>query len=254
MNNNSLLHAAGLVLMVIIWIVLAVFLRNIQGKPFPYPWEAVMAIIHPGEASASIYLHMGASILRWGAGFGIAAILGCFMGIAMALSPKTGEIFSPLVHTLQLIPGLAWIPISLILFGLGNTATIFMIAVTAVSPVIINTRAGIREIDKSLIRAAKMMELSSYRTFFQVIIPGAAPSIVGGLRIASANGFRVLISAEMVVGTGIGLGYSLLQARWNLDYEAAFGTVIMIALIGLIFEKLVFYPLELMVRNRRGMA
>jgi len=126
--------------------------------------------------------------------------------------------------------------------------------VTAISPVIINTRAGIREIDKSLIRAAKMMELSSIRTFFRVIIPGAAPSIVSGLRIASANGFRVLISAEMVVGTGVGLGYSLLQARWNLDYRAAFGTVILIAIVGLSFEKLVFYPLEMKVRSRRGIV
>ena len=219
-----------------------------QGKPFPYPWEAAATLF-----STDILLHTAASLLRWGTGFGIAVAAGVLIGILMALKPLLGELLYPIVHTLQLIPGLAWIPITLLLFGLGNQATIFMITATAIAPVILQTKTGIQLIDRSLLRAAHMMELNPLQTFFEIILPGAAPAIISGLRVSSANAFRVLISAEMVVGSGIGLGYTLMQARWNLDYTGAFGSVLLIAGIGLLFEHALFHPWEKRVLSKRGL-
>jgi ABC-type nitrate/sulfonate/bicarbonate transport system permease component len=175
------------------------------------------------------------------------------LGLVMGIFPSWGLFLNPLITALQLIPGLAWVPITLILFGLGPGATVFMIAATALSPVVINTRTGVEQIGPGLLRAAAMMELSPGRIFFRVILPGAAPSLVSGLRIGAANGFRVLISAEMVVGTGLGLGYSLYQSRWTLDYASSFAALLLIVLIGLILERLVFVPLEERVCRRRGL-
>ncbi len=234
--------------------LIGIYQRRIAGTPFPYPWEAVRAIFTTRGAAAGSFAHLGASLLRWLAGYLLAVGIGVLAGIFMALVPAIGTLLYPLVHVIQLIPGLAWVPIALILFGLGNGATIFMIAATAVAPVIINTRSGIQQINQNMLRAARMMELSTVQTFTKIILPGAAPSIVSGLRVASANGFRVLISAEMVVGSGLGLGYSLLQARWNLDYSTAFGALLLIVLTGLLFEQVLFHPLEMHVLRRRGLV
>lgn len=246
------LHGAGIILILLVWTTAAAISQYSAGKPFPFPWDAAAAIVNWGENGPSIAVHTAASLVRWSIGYSIAVSLGLAVGIAMAYVPTFGELASPAVAAVQLIPGLAWVPIALILFGLGNSATVFMIAATAIAPVIINTRAGIQQISPSLLRAARMMELSSGQVFFRVIIPGAAPSMVSGFRAASANGFRVLISAEMVVGSSLGLGYNLLQARWNLDYAAAFGALILIVIIGLIIEKSVFYPLEQRIHRRWG--
>ena len=80
--------------------------------------------------------------------------------------------------------------------------------------------------------------------FLQVLLPGSLPAILSGLRIGLGNGWRVLVAAEMIVGTGTGLGYSIIQARWTLDYTSAFACVGVICAIGLVFEQFIFNPLE----------
>jgi ABC-type nitrate/sulfonate/bicarbonate transport system permease component len=248
-SSRNLRTYAGAAGMLVLWALAALLVNTFAHKPFPYPWESAVAV----TTDPGILLHIGYSISRWAAGYLIAVMIGISTGILMAKSTVFDDLVSPLVHTLQLVPGLAWIPIALILFGIGNTSAVFMIAVTALSPVIINTRAGLLQIDPNLIRAARMMELSVTHTFLHVSLAGAAPSIISGLRTGSANAFRVLISAEMVLGSNFGLGYSLIQARWSFDYAQAFGTVIVIVLIGLVLEKLVFTPIERHISRKRGM-
>jgi len=254
-TGERFLLVAGILLIILIWTLLAFYLRQVKGRPFPYMWEAVMAIFSPSSGQENhILLHTFHSLSRWLTGYGIAVVAGISLGFATAASPRLATLLHPLIHTLQLIPGLAWVPIALILFGLGNASAIFMIAVTAFAPIVINTRSGIRHIEPNLLRAAQMMELGRIKTFSHLILPGAAPSIINGLRVASANGFRVLISAEMVLGSNLGLGYDLLQARWSFDYETAFGAVIIIVLIGLVVEKLIFSPIDDIISRKRGVA
>ncbi len=249
-QNKKEGQLSGILMILLIWILLAAYQRIALDKPFPYPWEAILALLDPSQ---NMLLHAGASLLRWGSGFILASSLGIVLGIIMGLSPVVERLFSPLVTVLQLIPGLAWIPITMIVFGLGNGATIFMITVTAIAPIIINTRSGIQQIETVLLQAAQTMELSPRRTFFRVILPGAAPSIISGLRTGAANGFRVLISAEMVVGSSLGLGYALYQSRWTLDYQAAFGALTLIIIIGLIVERVIFSSLDCHIRQKRGL-
>lgn len=242
----------GILILLAFWILLAYIEQELHGKPLPYPWQALKAILIPGQMQNSIFIHAATSLLRWGTGFALALMIGIPAGMLMGLFPRVSSILSPAVTTLQLIPGLAWIPITLILFGLGNTATIFMITATSLSAVIFNTQAGIHQLDGQLLLAARTMELSRPVILRKIIIPGSALSLINGMRVGSANGFRVLISAEMVVGSNVGLGYFLINSRWTLDYEAAFGALLVIILIGLILEKGVFARWHSHVRSRQG--
>jgi len=132
----------------------------------------------------------------------------------------------------------------MVLLQIGELSTIFMIAITAVAPIAINVLAGIKRVDIALVRAARMMGAGKKTLFFQVLVPGALPEIISGLRIGLGSGWRVLVAAEMVVGTGTGLGYSIIQSRWTMDYTSSFACIIVICAIGLFFEQAIFKPLE----------
>ncbi len=251
-KRESLEKGSGYLLILLVWLGLAIYQREAAGKPFPYPWEALASIFRRNGSQVGMALHTGISMLRWSAGFLIALVSGTLWGILCGVSRIADRLLTPMLTVLQLIPGLAWIPIAMILFGIGNGATIFMIAITVFVPIAINTRGGIRGIDPLILRAVSMMELDRWQVFRCIILPGSALGLVNGLRIGAANGFRVLISAEIVVSSGFGLGYSLFQSRWSLDYASAFGVLIIIALIGLFLEKLIFLPLETSINRRRG--
>ena len=158
----------------------------------------------------------------------------------------------PLVYALQLIPGLAWIPITLLLFGLGNVSTIFMIFMLALTPIIITTSTGISNTPSDLINSAILMGASRRSLVIHVLFPSALFHIVDGMRIGLANSWRVLIAAEMIVGEGVGLGYIIIQSRWSLDYISAFVSIIIIVMIGLTFEKFLFQIIDNKLRLKYG--
>ena len=99
---------------------------------------------------------------------------------------------------LQLIPGLAWIPVAILIFGIGDQATLFMIAVTAFAPVAINVSGGVKRVDEMYIRAARMLGLNNRMLFMTVLVPGALPHILSGLRIGLGNSWRVLVRNNFV--------------------------------------------------------
>ena len=110
------------------------------------------------------------------------------------------------VYIMQMIPGLAWVPIAMLIFGLGETSTVFIILVTALPPIVINTAGGMRQVPPIYTRVARMSGRDSWALFSKVLLPGAALSIINGMRVGLANGWRVLIAAEMVVGVSVDWG------------------------------------------------
>jgi len=215
---------------------------------FPAPLQTLARLYHlaAGQplSDASIYRHMGDSLLRWLTGFCLAAGAGLLYGLTAGLFRRIEIATGQIVHLLQLIPGLAWIPIALLLFGLGEGATIFMIAMAAFPPVAVTVIAGVRHLDGTYLRAARMLGARRRDFFFRVLLPGALPAVLSGLRLGLGSSWRVLLAAEMVVGTGTGLGYAIIEARWTLDYTAAFACLTVIALIGILVEYGLFRPLE----------
>jgi ABC-type nitrate/sulfonate/bicarbonate transport system permease component len=246
------------VIVLLLWQALAVIVQQLRGVPFPTPFETINRLVGLGRGRAllefTIYQHLADSLMRWGAGFGLAMALGIIAGLLLGWSRLLERLAMPTVTVLQLIPGLAWIPVAILLFGIGERATIFMIAVTAFAPIVINTTAGVKGVDEMYLRAARMMGADDRSLFVRVLLPGSLPHLLSGLRVGLANGWRVLVAAEMIVGTGTGLGYSILQARWTLDYASSFVCLLIICAIGLIVERGIFMPLERRTVERWGLA
>jgi len=247
----------AVLIIIAVWQFVALWISHSRGITFPSPWQTsvrFLAFLGGGDLyDQSIYQHLTASLERWAMGYLLAVSIGILIGLVLGSSAVLHEICMPVVHVLQLIPGLAWIPVALLLFGLGDTSTIFMIFVMGVTPIIINTAGGIRSIPPIYIKTAQMMGGNRLLLFFCIMLPAATLSIVGGLRIGLANSWRVLIAAEMIVGAGVGLGYSIIQSRWSLDFEAAFACVMIICCVGLVVEKLVFEILEKRIMAQMGL-
>ncbi len=247
--RHNLIAILGPTLFIIIaWHLVALLITHWRGIPFPTPWLTLsrLATLLAGHplAEHSIYEHIGVSLLRWFNAFIVAAISGILFGICSARWSWLRQLTAPIPQLLLLIPGLAWIPVAILVFGIGEGATRFMIAVTAFAPIALATVNGIREVDISFTRAARMLGAGDWALFFQVLIPAALPALIGGLRIGLGNSWRVLVAAEMVVGTGSGLGFSIIESRWTLDYPSALACIVIICLIGLLFEHGLFRTLE----------
>jgi ABC-type nitrate/sulfonate/bicarbonate transport system permease component len=262
MNDRHLLARlvwvlAPLALALAAWQGLALYVQGLRGVPFPGPVETLqyMARALAGEPllGHSIYAHIVASLGRWLTGFCTGSGLAIVVALAVGGSRIVERLLMPLVYVLQLVPGLAWIPIAILLFGLGNQATIFMIIVTALAPVAVNMVAGIRSASEEHLRVARMAGAGKWDIFLHVLLPGAIPHLMSGLRVGLGNSWRVVVAAEMIVGTGTGLGYTIIQSRWTLDYTSAFVSIIFICLLGLVVEYLFFAQLERATVQRWGM-
>jgi ABC-type nitrate/sulfonate/bicarbonate transport system permease component len=248
----------GIFVFLLAWQLISMWVYQTRGITFPAPWDTLERLgdLVSGARlyDQTIYEHTLSSLTRWGMGYVSAVVLGTIIGMAMGVNPILHEIAMTPMTILQLIPGLAWIPIALLIFGLGETATIFMIFMTVLPTIAISTAGGIRTVPSIYLKSAQMMGTSRSSVFFRVLIPASSLQILDGLRIGLANGWRVLIAAEMIVGVAFGLGYVLIQARWSLDFEAAFVSILVICSIGLLIEKLLFSVIERQVRNRLGLA
>ncbi|MFY9370840.1 MAG: ABC transporter permease [bacterium] len=230
------------------WQGLALLVLLLRGISFPTPLETLLQLGRLLAGSpllgSSIYLHLGASLGRWLLAFTLAALLGMGIGILTAWLPGLDSLLTPLLVLLQPVPSLAWIPIAILLLGLGYTSTVSIIFLAAFFPIAVNTNGGIKNVNPLYIRAARMLGAKNRRLLCQVALPAALPQILSGLRIGLANGWRALIAAEMVAGTGSGLGYAIYQSRWSLDYTSAFVCISLIALIGLGAERFIFSFIE----------
>ena len=245
-------------LFLLAWQVIGEIVQAVRAVSFPMPWDTFtrgISLMAGAELDGStIYEHTLASLTRWGIGYGLAAVVGVGAGIVLGTSRILHDLSMTSIHILQLIPGLAWVPIALLLFGLGNTATIFMIFMTALPPIVIATAGAVRAVPPIYLRVAQTMGMSSWDTFRHVHLPASSLQIIDGLRIGLGNGWRVLIAAEMVVGVALGLGYTIIQSRWSLDFTGAFVSIAVICIIGLFIERFLFAAIENRVMGRLGLS
>ncbi|RLG16944.1 ABC transporter permease [Nanoarchaeota archaeon] len=247
----------SLLIIILIWETVACVTSIVRDVHFPTLLDTFMrlTILLSGEPlyGTPLYQHLIDSMSRWGVGFGLAMVVGIPLGLLLGYSSPLSDLLMPLIYVLQVIPGLAWIPIALLLFGLGTTPTIFMIFITALPPIVINTAGGVRSIARKYIKAARMLGADNLTIFYKVLIPAVTLPIINGLRIGLGNGWRVLIAAEMVVGVASGIGYSIIESRWSLDFEAAFVCLLIIACIGLIIERVMLFTLEEKIMKKQGL-
>jgi ABC-type nitrate/sulfonate/bicarbonate transport system, permease component len=252
-RRNFFYSTCALVFGLGLWQLTAVLIQATRGVPFPTPWDCFLGLMQLlGGAKFlghSIYQHITASFQRWSAGFFIALAGGMiYAGVAVCI-PWFKTITKPTVEVLQLIPGLAWVPVVILMFGLNAAATVAIITLTTFPIIAVSASMGFGSVPSSYIQVGRMCGYGLWGLFRTVYIPCALPHLLSGLRIALGSSWRVLVAAEMVVGAGNGLGYAIIQSRWTMDYVAAFVCIIIIAVIGLAIERLLLAPLERRVKR-----
>ncbi|MBV8936842.1 MAG: ABC transporter permease [Alphaproteobacteria bacterium] len=188
-------------------------------------------LISGGYLGKALY----ASLFRVVCGFALAVVVGALLGLAMARIRLVDDFFDPIVELLRPISPLALFPLAILWFGIGDGSKIFVIALAACFPVILNTFAGARSIDANLIRAARSLGASEFEIFKGVVLPASLPHIFTGIRLAWGISLIVIIAAEMV-GATVGMGYMVLEAQQTFRTERVFAGIFVIGAIGFVTD------------------
>jgi NitT/TauT family transport system permease protein len=222
------------------------------AKLFPSLVEVGAAFWHL-TANGILPHHALDTILRLLAGFALAAVIGVAIGILMGRSRRAEDICLPLVSIMAPIPGIAWAPLFLLWFGLGNRPAMLLVAFVSAFPIIFNTWTGVKAVKEIWVRSAQAMGADDRRLFGKVILPGALPYILTGLRLGLAQAWRTLVGVEMLAAVPWGLGWMIFGAREFLNTDVMLAGVVVIGALGLALEKLVFQRLERFTVQRWGM-
>jgi NitT/TauT family transport system permease protein len=221
-------------------------------KLFP-TLEEVAATFVRLTTSGILPHHVLDTVLRLLAGFALAAVVGVAIGVAMGRWRRAEDIFLPLVSIGAPIPGLAYAPLFLLWFGLGNRAAVLLVAFVSAFPVIFNTWTGVKAVKEIWVRSAQAMGADDRRLFMKVILPGALPYILIGLRLGLAQAWRILVGIEMLAAVPWGLGWMIFGAREFLNTDVMLAGIVVIGVLGLALEKLVFQKIENYTVVRWGM-
>ncbi|MBV9261103.1 MAG: ABC transporter permease [Pseudolabrys sp.] len=199
-------------------------------------------------------LHAFDTLLRLLAGFALAAAFGVIVGVAMGRSRRAEDYLLPLVSIGAPIPGLAYTPLFLLWFGLGNLSSILLVGFVSSFPVIFNSWTGVKAVKQIWMRSAQALGADDRRIFRHVILPGALPYILTGLRLGLAQAWRILVAVEMLASVKWGLGWMIFGAREMLNTDVMMCGIAVIAVIGLALEKFAFQRLENFTVVRWGMV
>ena len=202
----------------------------------------------------SMLHHAAATLYRVVVGFGLAVAVGLPLGVAMGRFRPVEHFVLPLSSALMPIPSLAWVPVFILWFGLGNTVTILIVFYASLFPMLLNTWTGVRSVNPIWLRAAGAMGANERALFWKVIIPGASPFIITGLRQSFLRSWVAVIGAEMLAGSDWGLGWVIFDAKEFLDTDVMLASLIVIGCIGFAAERLVFGSIERATIYRWGMA
>jgi NitT/TauT family transport system permease protein len=221
--------AATAGLLLAIWDI-AVRLTKTQVFPSPL---AVLSGFRELAARGVLLRYAGDSLFRVGAGYGLALALGLPTGLFLGWSSKAARAVNPVIQLLRPISPLAWIPVSIVLFGISNFATIFLIFLASFFPIVVTTMNGVRSIPSMYLLAGRNFDLSPVARLARVVLPAALPQVLTGLRIALGVAWLVVVAAEMIA-VDSGLGYLVIDSRnAGKRYDLVVAAMLLIGLIGL---------------------
>jgi NitT/TauT family transport system permease protein len=205
-------------------------------------------------ADGSMLRHAFYTLSRLLAGLALAVVIGLPLGILMGRLRAVEGFFLPLVSALMPIPSLAWVPVFILWFGLGDTVAVLVVCYAAMFPMVLNAWSGVRSVNQLWLRAAGAMGADESALFWKVMLPGAAPFIISGLRQAFQRSWIAVVGAEMIASSEWGLGWVIYDAKEFLNADVMLASLAVIGAIGFSFERLVFGPLERATVLRWGMV
>jgi len=202
---------------------------------FPTPWQVVtgtLEIAHQG----TLWAHIGSSLFRVGSGFLLATALAIPLGLVMGWVAGAYRTLNPILQILRPISPIAWIPLAILWFGVGDVSPIFLIFLSSLFPTVVQTTAGVHTIERQYLRAAENFGVSRYKLFRQVVIPAVLPQIIVGMRISLGVAWLVVVAAEMIALKS-GLGYLIMDSRnAGNRYDLVIAAMAIIGLIGLMLD------------------
>ncbi|MBW4555191.1 MAG: nitrate ABC transporter permease [Trichormus sp. ATA11-4-KO1] len=248
----------ALAVFLVIWEVLSLM----PGFQLPGPSKTFTDTFDPfiiqpffdnGESDKGLGWQIISSLERVGIGFSLAAIVGIVVGILVGANRFLYNAVDPLFQVLRTVPPLAWLPISLAAFQQANPSAIFVIFITSIWPIIINTTVGVQQIPQDYVNVARVLRLRGVKYFLKIVFPATVPYIFTGLRIGIGLSWLAIVAAEMLVG-GVGIG-SFIWNAYNTTTDTNLSEIILaliyVGIVGLLLDKLVAFIASKVVAEQK---
>lgn len=202
-------------------------------------WELIVdPFFDKGGLNKGMFWHLASSLKRVAVGFAIAASVGIGLGVLIGQSTLAFRGLDPIFQVLRTVPPLAWLPLSLAAFRHADPSAIFVIAITAVWPIILNTAVGIRNIPQDYRNVSRVLRLNGFEFFFKVMLPATVPFMFTGLKIGIGLSWLAIVAAEMLIG-GVGIGFFIWDA-WNSSLiSEIILALIYVGLVGFMLDRLI---------------
>jgi NitT/TauT family transport system permease protein len=231
------LPALTVVIFVLVWEIW-VRVRGIAPIYLPAP-SSIAVHLYRMTVDGSMLYHLGLTLVRIFAGFALAAVTGILLGVLMGMSRMVARIADAWIAALYPLPKISLIPLLIIWLGTGEAYKIVISAVTAFFPIVISTYAGIRQVDRGLMKTAKDLGANQRQIQMKVVIPAAIPSILAGLQLGMGVTIILIVAAEMIGGSAQGgIGYLLISSGQVMETEKVFASLVVLAVAGAIIIKL----------------
>jgi nitrate/nitrite transport system permease protein len=243
-------HVVAVVLPPVITIALLLLLWQLlcghEGSSLPPPskvvkdtWELIRdPFFDNGGTDVGLFWQILASLKRVGIGFSLAAVCGIALGVLIGQSSFAYRGLDPIFQVLRTVPPLAWLPISLAAFKDSNPSAIFVIFITAIWPIILNTAVGVRQIPEDYRNVARVLRLNGFEYFFKIMLPASVPYMFTGLRIGVGLSWLAIVAAEMLVG-GVGIGFFIWDG-WNSSLlSEIILALIYVGIIGFLLDRII---------------
>ncbi|MCR4511425.1 nitrate ABC transporter permease [Pseudomonas sp. 32.2.56] len=229
----------GIMLFIGLWALIA---SKSEGLPGPLStWLSALELFADpfydnGPNDMGIGWNILHSLGRVGIGFGLAALIGIPLGFAIGRFAFLAGMLSPIISLLRPVSPLAWLPIGLLVFEAAGPASIWVIFISSIWPIILNTAAGVASVPQDYLNVARVLKLSEFKVFTRILFPAVLPHLMTGIRLAIGVAWLVIVAAEMLTG-GTGLGFWVWDEWNNLNVEHILIAIIIVGLVGLALEQ-----------------
>ncbi|MCL2399366.1 MAG: ABC transporter permease [Defluviitaleaceae bacterium] len=235
----KILYALGAVLILLMFWQLVVMFGGFNQALLPpplYVFQTLGDMIKSGE----LLLHVQISLYRFFVGYSLAVAAGLTLGLIVGQIAFLSKLVDPLTQLLRPIAPVAWMPFIVLLFGIGDMPAIMIIFIAAFYPVLLSTISASKKIDKTYLRVARTFEIKQPQVFFKIILPAIFPYIANGMHLGLGTAWVFLVAGEMM-GVRSGLGFLIMDSRNNMQPQVLLSTICVIAVLGLILDKIVSF-------------
>ncbi len=233
----------GVLLFIGLWSIISVSSPNLPGPGKTWV-SAVQVFSDPfyqkGPNDQGIGWNILSSLKRVGIGFGMAALIGIPLGFLIGRVAFINAMVTPIISLLRPVSPLAWLPIGLLVFKAANPAAIWVIFISSIWPLIINTAVGVSRVPQDYLNVAKVLDLSPWKVITKILLPATLPYILTGIRLSIGVAWLVIVAAEMLTG-GVGLGFWVWDEWNNLNVEHIIIAIFIVGIVGLLLEQMLVF-------------